>query len=727
MPPRLPVGERRALADAARAICAHLAAAFGAARPVRRGRRLGRRAGVGGGGQPAPDRVARDDRGRARRAARSRRTWRRAPAACRRPDRPRSRSRRAAGKAVVFATEDAARPRHARLGGARHPRRAASRRGDRGRPSVCTLVATGPTPEAVLADLEARAAACARAPRPGGASMPSPDALGAPAIDARPAAAAGWCATTSRPSSADGGGLERLHPHVPARRRVVRRARRAGAARSRASTVARPSSTRRSTRRRRSSRAARAPLVYGLGRTTCETQRAAVALAEAIGAVIDPAGPLLDGASGLAFQALRDEHGHAGRGPRPRRGRRGLAGRSGRDAPAALRAPAAAGAGPRARRRRRAADGDRGAGRHLPRAPGGPRRRGAVDAAGARPRGAVAGGARRRRSPTSPRGCAAARNGGDPAPRARARRGARRSTRSCATCAASTHVVAVTLRREAQRRRRGGRARLADRLPGGGQLRGRAPAREPGRAERRRGARPRRRRRGARRRLRSARAPAARRPPSACARSRSCRSTPATRRRPRAARVAFTTAAPGVHRAGVVHRLDGVPVPLARRARRPRARATTRCSRRSPSGSRAEEARGMTLRIAGGRVYDPANGVAGEVRDVCLQRRQGRRRRARARDADRRARHGRDAGRRRHPRPHRRAEGQRRAPAGARGAPGGRPSTARRSCARAPAARCRRRSSPATATRCSATRRSSRRRRRRWRRATSWPSCATRR
>ena len=45
------------------------------------------------------------------------------------------------------------------------------------------------------------------------------------------------------------------------------------------------------------------PLVYGLGQTTCEAQRAAVALAEAIGAVIDPAGPLLDGASGLAFQA----------------------------------------------------------------------------------------------------------------------------------------------------------------------------------------------------------------------------------------------------------------------------------------------------------------------------------------------------------------------------------------------------------------------------------------
>ena len=27
----------------------------------------------------------------------------------------------------------------------------------------------------------------------------------------------------------------------------------------------------------------------------------------------------------------------------------------------------------------------------------------------------------------------------------------------------------------------------------------------------------------------------------------------------------------------------------------------------------------MTLRITGGRVYDPANGVAGEIRDVCLR------------------------------------------------------------------------------------------------------------
>jgi formylmethanofuran dehydrogenase subunit B len=48
-------------------------------------------------------------------------------------------------------------------------------------------------------------------------------------------------------------------------------------------------------------REARAPLVYGLGQTSCEAQRRAVALAEAIGGVIDPAG---GGAAGPAFQAI---------------------------------------------------------------------------------------------------------------------------------------------------------------------------------------------------------------------------------------------------------------------------------------------------------------------------------------------------------------------------------------------------------------------------------------
>jgi formylmethanofuran dehydrogenase subunit B len=46
---------------------------------------------------------------------------------------------------------------------------------------------------------------------------------------------------------------------------------------------------------------ARAPLVYGLGQTSCEAQRRAVALAESIGAVIDPAGA---GAAEEAYQAI---------------------------------------------------------------------------------------------------------------------------------------------------------------------------------------------------------------------------------------------------------------------------------------------------------------------------------------------------------------------------------------------------------------------------------------
>ena len=48
-------------------------------------------------------------------------------------------------------------------------------------------------------------------------------------------------------------------------------------------------------------RQARAPLVCGLGETSCEAQRRAVAVGEAIGAVVDPAG---GGAAGLAYQAI---------------------------------------------------------------------------------------------------------------------------------------------------------------------------------------------------------------------------------------------------------------------------------------------------------------------------------------------------------------------------------------------------------------------------------------
>jgi formylmethanofuran dehydrogenase subunit B len=48
-------------------------------------------------------------------------------------------------------------------------------------------------------------------------------------------------------------------------------------------------------------RQARAPLVYGLGQTSCEAQRRAVALAEEIGAVVDPAGSR---GADLAYQAI---------------------------------------------------------------------------------------------------------------------------------------------------------------------------------------------------------------------------------------------------------------------------------------------------------------------------------------------------------------------------------------------------------------------------------------
>jgi formylmethanofuran dehydrogenase subunit B len=48
-------------------------------------------------------------------------------------------------------------------------------------------------------------------------------------------------------------------------------------------------------------RQARAPLVYGLGQTSCEAERRAVALAEAIGAAVDPAG---GGGAVLAHQAI---------------------------------------------------------------------------------------------------------------------------------------------------------------------------------------------------------------------------------------------------------------------------------------------------------------------------------------------------------------------------------------------------------------------------------------
>ncbi len=78
-----------------------------------------------------------------------------------------------------------------------------------------------------------------------------------------------------------------------------------------------------------------------------------------------------------------------------------------------------------------------------------------------------------------------------------------------------------------------------------------------------------------------------------------------------AARVAFIPAADGIEVPGTVHRMDGVPIPLRAplAAERPSGRGRAGRDRRAP----------VMLRIADGRVYDPANGIAGEVRDVCVQ------------------------------------------------------------------------------------------------------------
>ena len=303
-PPRLPVGERHALIDELRAICAHLAAAFGLRglfgvdvvwdgerawvvevnpRPTASLETIDAAHGVrsfaahleafAGRLPPAGTTPALADPSRGGREGR---------APCHR---------------------GAARPRHARLGGARHQRRAASRRGDRGRP--CGL---HPRRDGRHAGGRARRSRGAGrrpargAPRPGCARCARLTHPAPRAIARRHAAAAASCATTSRPSSTGAAGSSactgparsamRGSPSASLRLRRIARidGREAGldAALDEAAAIL---------------ASARAPLVYGLGRTTCEAQRAAVALAEAIGATIDPAGPLLDGASGLAFQA----------------------------------------------------------------------------------------------------------------------------------------------------------------------------------------------------------------------------------------------------------------------------------------------------------------------------------------------------------------------------------------------------------------------------------------
>ena len=90
------------------------------------------------------------------------------------------------------------------------------------------------------------------------------------------------------------------------------------------------------------------------------------------------------------------------------------------------------------------------------------------------------------------------------------------------------------------------------------------------------------------------------------------RDTATAARRARRVHHRRARSAPGGRRAPARRRSD--PAPRAARLRAPGRRRGARGDRRAARGHGA----GLMLRIAGGRVYDPANGVAGELRDVCL-------------------------------------------------------------------------------------------------------------
>ena len=80
------------------------------------------------------------------------------------------------------------------------------------------------------------------------------------------------------------------------------------------------------------------PLIYGLGNSTCESQRAAIMLAEDIGGVIDTHTSMTHGPSKLGAQLVRQGHVHARRSAQPRRPVDLLGHQSGRNASAALHA-----------------------------------------------------------------------------------------------------------------------------------------------------------------------------------------------------------------------------------------------------------------------------------------------------------------------------------------------------------------------------------------------------
>ena len=182
-----------------------------AARAVRRRPDLGRRARVDDRGQPAAHRVARSDRVRARRAACSTRTSRRAPARCRgSSSTPAARpARRCCSRPSPSSIGDSERWLERGVRDVPHP-------GERiaaGHP-ICTVVAADTTPEAALAGLEEQAARLLAELARGGEGR----------WLTRRAPGAGAPATTSRRRSPTAG--SRPDADLRARRRVVRRAQR---------------------------------------------------------------------------------------------------------------------------------------------------------------------------------------------------------------------------------------------------------------------------------------------------------------------------------------------------------------------------------------------------------------------------------------------------------------------------------------------------------------------
>ena len=414
VPPRLPAREQR---RAGRRRPGDLRAPGRRVRParrVRRGLRLGRRARVGGGGQPAPDRVARDDRRRARRplVRGAPGGVRRTPAGCAarrsRPGRP---ARRCSSR----------------------PRTCGRRTRASGRPAGS---ATCPTP----ASRSPPAARSARSSRRDAPRRPcSPSWRRAPPRCA--ASSTKWASMPSHERSAtcggcglvcdditavvgDDGGLERLIRTCPLgdawfAERV------APAAPLARVDGARPSWTSALDEAAAILARARAPLVYGLGQTTLRgaARRGGAGRGDRRGD--RSRRPAARRRVRARVPGARSEHGHAGRGPRPRRGRRGVARRPGRDAPAAAGAPAAS------RRRAASSSSSTSGGRRPRRRPtrswsfrrtATSRRCGRCARSSARRRSRPS-----RRSTSSPRVCAAA-----------------ATRRSCTTCAGTSRRSACT-------------------------------------------------------------------------------------------------------------------------------------------------------------------------------------------------------------------------------------------------------------------------------------------